>query len=117
MLPRSLWFIAISLAGIVFAARSGGAQSKDSRSAQPVKEMKFEVLSIRPGRPGPSGGNWGLTPNGFLWKARIWDALNLAYVSEDAMAWKFTPILNCPKWCYEETYDFNAHVSQADLNA
>jgi hypothetical protein len=65
-LRRSLGLTAISLAGIMFVTRSDRAQSKDSHSAQPVKEIKFEVLSIRPTRPGRSGGNWGLTPNGFM---------------------------------------------------
>lgn len=114
---RSLSFTAMSLSGIVFLTRSAWAQSKDSHGAQPVKEMKFEVLSIRPTGPGPSGGNWGFTPNGFVWKARLWDALNLAYVGEDTVAWTYTPIFNAPKLCYEDTYDFNARVSQADLKA
>jgi len=64
----------MSLTGIVFVTASAWTQSKESQSAQPVKEVKFEILSIRPTTPGPSGGNWGLTPNGFVFKERIWDA-------------------------------------------
>jgi uncharacterized protein (TIGR03435 family) len=117
MLRRSLSFTAMSLAGIVFVIASAWAQSKDSHSTQPVKEVKFEILSIRPTTPGPSGGNFGLTPNGFVFKERIWDAINFAYVGEDTTAWINTPILNAPKWSLENTYDFNARVSQADLKA
>jgi hypothetical protein len=52
-----------------------------------------------------------------LWKARIWDALELACVGDETTAWNSTPILNAPKLCFEDTYDFNARVSQADLQA
>jgi uncharacterized protein (TIGR03435 family) len=106
-----------SVAGMLFVAVSAWSQSKDSHGAQSVKEMKFEILSIRPTQPGPSGDNWGYTPGGFVWKAHIWDALNLAFVSEYSMAWPFTFIANTPNWTREETYDFNARVSPADIKA
>lgn len=117
MRRRPLCFTAISLAAIVLVTRSGTARSKDSQGAERVKEMEFEVLSIRPTSP-DEGHRAGvrITPNGFTWTARIWDVLDLAYVGEDVVAWRQTPIVNCPNLC-EETYDFNARVSQADLNA
>jgi uncharacterized protein (TIGR03435 family) len=117
MVGSSLLFAEISLAGMLFVTASAWSQSKDSHGAQPVKEMKFEILSIRPTQPGPAGGNWGYTPGGFVWKARIWDALELAFVSEDASQWNFTFIANTPNWTREETYDFNARVAQADIKA
>jgi uncharacterized protein (TIGR03435 family) len=103
--------------GIFLVIQSNGAQTKDGRPAEPIKEIRFEILSIRPTKPGPSGGNWGYTPGGFLWKARIWDALQLAFVGEDTSQWNFTFIANTPNWTREETYDFAARIAQADIKA
>src|ERR1051325_6306606 len=51
------------------------SQIKSFPGTQPLKEVRFEILSIRPAQPGPPGGDWGYKPGGFTWKARIWDAL------------------------------------------
>jgi len=47
----------------------------------------------------------------------MWDALEFAFIGEDTTQWNFTYIANAPKWAYEETYEFNARVAQADVTA
>jgi hypothetical protein len=50
------------------------------------KEMKFEVLSVRPVQTDSPGGgfNFGPTPNGFSSRLSVWQAIMLAYASGDA---------------------------------
>lgn len=81
-------------------------------------EVKFEVLSIRsvqPGSPLISQG-FGPTPNGFISRLSIWQAIMIAYAPGSYLTWGTTQVIKAPNWI-GDFYDFNARVSQADLKA
>jgi uncharacterized protein (TIGR03435 family) len=88
-------------------------------SAEPEKEFKFEVLSIKPTQRGPSVGISAPKPNGFSATALLQQVVLFAYglpcpISMPGCA--PTEIRNQPSW-FAEPYAFEARVSQADLKA
>jgi uncharacterized protein (TIGR03435 family) len=116
--PRiRLSLIAVSLC-ILFSAFPAAAQSNNR--AQPGKELKFEVLSIRPTRlaPGAMQGISNPTPNGFTTTASLWQLVVFAFGPPvPAWMWTSVKIANQPSWLAEEYYTVDARVSQADLKA
>jgi uncharacterized protein (TIGR03435 family) len=88
-----------------------------SLSAENAKEVKFEVLSIRPVQPGAQlGVNTDPSPNGFVARLSIWQMVMLAYAPGTHVNWGSTQARNFPSWS-GEFYDINARVAQADLKA
>jgi uncharacterized protein (TIGR03435 family) len=82
---------------------------------KPDREVKFEVLSLRPVRPG-AGMSFSdrPTPNGYRAVLSIWQAIMLAYTLDDSVTWGATEIKNAPNWL-GEFYEIDGRVSQADL--
>lgn len=127
MVRISFPFVAVSLAVAPFLSFSAAAQSSQgtpsiqySHSGQPEKELKFEVLSIRPIRL-PLGAMQGIpnpTPNGFFTTtANLWQLVVFAYgPPEPAWMWTSVKIDNEPSW-FREYYAIDARVAQADLKA
>jgi uncharacterized protein (TIGR03435 family) len=109
-------FVAMSLTGAAFLSLSAAAQSS-SHSAEKAKEVKFEVLSIRPIQPGAQLSlNTDPSPNGFVARLSIWQAIMLAYSPGNYLTWGTTQICNLPSWD-GEFYDINARVAESDLKA
>jgi uncharacterized protein (TIGR03435 family) len=88
---------------------------KDSRGVPIAREVKFEVLSIRP-IPGLSAMNTDPRPNGFASGLSVYQMLMVAYGPVDVALWGSVQILNAPGWV-NDFYDVNGRVSQADLKA
>lgn len=95
---------------------SGNAASK-------TKDVKFEVISIRPVKPGwtPYDGasapvlNLNPDPTGFRSTLVVWQMLMIAYAPDD-QSWGSIPVVNWPKWP-ADWYVINAHVPEADVAA
>ena len=88
-----------------------------SSAAAQQREVRFEVLSFRPIKPGTSlQFNDHPTPNGFRATLSVWQAVMLAYTNDPAVSWGGTEIKNAPNWL-GDFYDIDARVSPADLQA
>ena len=88
-----------------------------SQPAAAQKEVRFEVLSIRP--LNASAGlsmNTGPSPNGFDSRLSLWQAIMVAYGPANYVNWGSVEVLKAPSWI-GEFYDFKGRVSQADLAA
>lgn len=103
----------MSLTAVAFWIPTSTAQTN-----QPVKaqaEVKFEVLSIRPVRPGVDlSFSDRPTPNGYRATLSVWQAIMLAYTTEDSVTWGATELKNTPNWL-GDFYEIDALVSRADL--
>jgi uncharacterized protein (TIGR03435 family) len=90
-----------------------GASEKDAVGA---KTLAFEVVSVRPSKPGsPEGGSMGITPNGYrAINQSIWSTIMLAYFPHDRQYWSRDRLLGGPPWL-GTLYDIDARVSSADM--
>lgn len=106
---------------------AGGAPANRASSVGGKKEVKFEVISIRPAKPGASPYDGGAThlsdtnpsPDGFVTTMTAWQMLMLAYAPDDGSA-QTVPMINAPKWFSSSAPDWyviNARVSEADRDA
>jgi uncharacterized protein (TIGR03435 family) len=85
--------------------------------ANPAKEVKFEVVSLRPMEMQMGVAmNTAPSPNGFDSRLSLWQMIMVAYDSDDYVNWGTVELLNAPKWI-GDFYDIRARVSQADLPA
>jgi uncharacterized protein (TIGR03435 family) len=81
------------------------------------REVKFEILSLRPVKPGVVlSQNDRPAMNGYRATLSIWQTITLAYTDDDSVTWGATQIKNAPNWL-GDFYDIDARVSQADLQA
>lgn len=113
------------LAGVVLRSASveaqaqRGAQKPTERIGASPKEVKFEVISIKPIKgDAPGFTSFGPTPTGYRSQTSIWQMIKLAYVPGFSAEWENTPLLNAPKWLYEEgsnNYAVEARVSKEDM--
>ncbi len=114
-----------ALWGIQAAAQGSNVAhgGKSSSEGAKKKEVKFEVISIRPAKPGWSPydggsapvGNTNPTPTGFVSTLTIWQMLMIAYAPDD-QSWGSIPIVNWPAWP-ADWYVVNARISEADVEA
>jgi uncharacterized protein (TIGR03435 family) len=115
------------LAGVVLSSASveaqaqRGAQKPMERISASPKEVKFEVISIKPIKADAPGlRSSGPTPTGYRSQTSIWQMIKLAYVSGFDAEWENTPLLHAPKWLYEDgsnNYAVDARVSKEDIEA
>jgi uncharacterized protein (TIGR03435 family) len=109
-----LLLLVVSLAGAALLAIPAAAQTSQGN---PSKEIRFEVLSIRPIDPSMGiGGSTRPTPNGFDSRLSLWQLINVAYGPVDSVNWGSVEIRNTPSWI-GQFYDVKGRVSQADLRA
>jgi len=93
------------------------AAAQTNSPAKPQREVKFEILSLRPIKPGTNLSFADRpTPNGYRATLSIWQTIMLAYTSDDSATWGATQLKNYPNWL-GDFYDIDARVSQADLEA
>ena len=89
-----------------------------SRHSSSEAEPKFDVVSIRPSKPG--GGqstNFGYGPDGYHARNQsMWATIMVAYYPLSYQYWKGNPLTGGPKWL-EENYDIEAKVSPEDVTA
>lgn len=108
-----VWLAAISVS-LTAVVLLGMAQTS-------AREVRFEVLSIKPMRPGTNiyTGGTGLTDpslNGFVSRLSILQMILLAYASADYKTWGGVQVRNLPSWD-GRFYDINARVAGTDLKA
>jgi uncharacterized protein (TIGR03435 family) len=81
------------------------------------KEFRFEVVSMRPMNFGMGVTvNMAPSPNGFDSHLSLWQAIILAYTSEDITSWGSVEVRGAPKWI-GDFYDIRARVARGDLKA
>jgi uncharacterized protein (TIGR03435 family) len=129
-------FLCFSLASLcLMTGASAAAQgtnaahgNKPDSTPAKTKEVKFEVISIRPVKPGwsPYDGSpshlsdVNPTPDGFTSTLTVWQMLMIAYAPVDQAAWVSIPVTGGPGWFYSHSPDFyfiDARVSNSDLAA
>jgi uncharacterized protein (TIGR03435 family) len=92
------------------AATSSASQSQDTVA----KPMVFDVVSIRPAKPGARGGDLRLTqPDGYMATETIGITILLAYFPQ--RSWGRDRVQGAPAWVDQDSYEIAAKVSDADL--
>jgi uncharacterized protein (TIGR03435 family) len=81
-----------------------------------VKPLAFEVVSIRPSKPGTNNfTKWGTTPDGYSVTGQSMLAtILLAYFPQGMTYWSKDRVSGGPPWLNDQ-YDIVAKVSEADL--
>jgi uncharacterized protein (TIGR03435 family) len=84
---------------------------------QNTKALAFEVVSIRPSKPGSLPAVWPkVLPDGYrATNQSIWSTIMLAYFSADMSSWRRDRVVGAPPWAGKELYDIEAKVSAADV--
>lgn len=90
-----------------------------SHNASNTPAMTFEVVSIRPSKPGT---NWaqgpGLLPDGFRQSGvSIGMMILTAYDPEPPIRWGSAKLLNAPGWVGQDMYDIDTRVASEDVEA
>jgi uncharacterized protein (TIGR03435 family) len=83
----------------------------------PAKPLAFDVVSIRPTKPGSNrSASWMTTPDGYQVSGQsLWSTLMIAYFPQGMSYWFDARRLSgAPSWL-GDLYEINAKVSEADL--
>jgi uncharacterized protein (TIGR03435 family) len=82
----------------------------------PAKPLAFDVVSIRPAKPGSNYMfGWMTTPDGYQVPSQsLWNTLMIAYFPQGMAYWSKERLSGAPSWL-GDLYDINAKVSEADL--
>lgn len=129
-MPKALDFGSFLLAFLVVAAglASHSAQAEDRHAASAVSVshgasdatvMRFEVVSIRPSKPGTNLAQGpGLLPNGFRQTGlNMWMIIMMAYNPNPVTSWGSAKLLNAPGWVGQDMYDIDARIAPEDVEA
>ena len=112
--------VALSSASVEAQAQRGAQKPSERISASP-KEVKFEVISIKSINVyTPGFMSLVPTPTGYRSQMSVWQMIKIAYASVFDAEWQDTPLLNTPKWLYEDGschYAVDARVSKEDTEA
>jgi uncharacterized protein (TIGR03435 family) len=110
---RSNYYRAIAS---VFFALVPLAVAQDVAQTLPAKPLAFEVVSIRPSKPGSNWMiGWMTTPNGYRVTGQsLRSTIMIAYFPEGTAFWSKERLSGAPPWL-DDLYDINAKVSEADL--
>ncbi len=81
-----------------------------------VKPLAFEVVSIRPSKPGSSWMiGWMTTPDGYRVTGQsLRSTIMIAYFPQGTAFWSNDRLIGAPQWL-DNLYDISAKVSEADL--
>lgn len=87
-----------------------------ANSPPAAKSPAFEVVSIRPSKPGSNWSiRWATTPDGYQAEGEsIRTLIMLAYFPQGLAFWSTDRLSGAPKWI-DDLYDVHAKVSGADL--
>src|ERR1035438_2149445 len=107
--------------GPVLSIPPGAAQGSDGEkiadSALTRQRFAFEVLSIRPHKPGASLIGTQYLPDGFQTSLTLEHAIMLAYIPQPGYLRSSTKILHEPSWVANDLYDIDARVAPEDMTA
>lgn len=97
------------------------AQTKNERSSanstRTEKQFRFEVVSIRPHKPGSPPISTQFTPDSYGITARISVLIMTAYNPQHWHYWQYSKIRNAPAWVTNDKYDIQARVAEKDVAA
>lgn len=84
----------------------------------PTKPLAFDVVSIRPSRPGGNGivNTMNESVGYRLVDQPFWLTIMAAYFPQGGAFWSKDRLSNAPSWI-DDLYDINAKISEADLAA
>jgi bla regulator protein BlaR1 len=106
----------LALSAVMPLAVAQNAASIDS-ATKPAKPLAFDVVSIRPSKPGTNGTmmKLAITPDGYSVTGQSMAAtIMIAYFPQGAAYWSRDRLSGAPAWLTDQ-YDINAKVSNADL--
>jgi uncharacterized protein (TIGR03435 family) len=85
-------------------------------ATKPAKPLAFDVVSIRPTKPGANMRiQWGTTPDGYRVTGQSMLAIiMIAYFPQGMAYWSKDRLSGAPAWLSDQ-YDINTKVSDADL--
>jgi bla regulator protein BlaR1 len=88
----------------------------DASAAIAAKPLAFDVISIRPSKPGTNQRTqWGTTPDGYSVTGQsMWATIMIAYFPQGMAYWSKDRVSGAPPWLSDQ-YDIVAKVSEADL--
>ena len=115
-----IWrFYLLSLCLLTGASVTAQARSEGNSTSttQAGKQFRFEVVSIRPHKPGSAPISTWITPDGYGITARISVLIMTAYNPEDWSYWQYSKIQNAPAWVTHDKYDIQARVAEKDMAA
>jgi uncharacterized protein (TIGR03435 family) len=89
------------------------AVAQSPAAPKPAKPLAFEVVSIRPSKPGSPWGNAEILPDGYrVHGGGFWQTLRMAYIPLKLQS--PDRILGEPSWAKDQ-YDIDAKVAPADI--
>lgn len=93
-----------------------GARASDEKAAV-GKGMQFDVVSIRPSKPGsPQGTTTDILPDGYHAKGQsLWTTIMVAYYPQSSAYWGNDRLVGLPSWGIGDLYDIDAKVSPSDI--
>ena len=110
MLPK---FCTAALLASTLAATAAFAQAPAPPTGASQRPA-FDVVSIRPAKPGARGGDLRLTqPDGYIAIEPIGITILLAYFPQGS--WGRDRVQGAPAWVDQDSYEIAAKVSDADL--
>jgi uncharacterized protein (TIGR03435 family) len=85
-------------------------------ATKPAKPLAFDVVSIRPSKPGSGeAAKWGTDPDGYRTAGQsLWTTIMIAYFPQGMSYWTKERLSGAPAWLSDQ-YDIDAKVSEADL--
>ena len=102
---------------VLFAMVSlGFAQNVAPTATAPANPLAFDVVSIRPSKPGTNNrSSWITTPDGYSVTGQpMLTTIMLAYFPQGWAYWSKDRLSGAPAWLSDQ-YDINAKVYEADL--
>lgn len=94
--------------------RAPQAQQSTEHNAAPDKPFAFEVVSIRPHKPGSEWLEQQYSPNGLSITLPLGWMIQRAYNPQLAWYWGVSHVQNAPAWLGKNEYDIQARVATED---
>jgi uncharacterized protein (TIGR03435 family) len=114
----SAGLIAVLLSSTVAAQDSNRTYTNNSVSNPGTKkQIRFEVISIRPSTDRGLEGAPFVTQDGFTETANLYILIQMAYNPMNGWFWNASHVLHLPAWATRELYRIDARVAQEDLPA
>jgi uncharacterized protein (TIGR03435 family) len=105
----------VFMVGLLSCGMAVGQAAVVPKAAVPAKAMAFEVVSIRPSKPGSPWGGVEVLPDGYrAWGIGLWVSVNNAYFPAEMKDTR-ERLLGLPPWTTQEKYDLEAKVAPADV--
>jgi uncharacterized protein (TIGR03435 family) len=91
-------------------------QSNAPVQTTPSKPLSFEVVSIKPSRPGSNWSvRWATTPDGYHVQGQsLANTILMAYYPQGLSVWR-DRLVGAPAWLSTELYDIDAKVPESEI--